>query len=535
MTKTSTNRRANLDLFQDFGIGKDRKTDNTNNRCLIYTRVSSRDQEDNTSLENQLTTCREYVLRNGWEAVMEFGGIPESAKSGAERKEFNRMLDFARKKRNQIRYIIVYSYDRFSREGGKAMYELDLLKAKGIFVRAATQPVDAESEMGSMMAEFQLLVSKADNEMRRSKAIAGMVSKMRKGYWVGIAPTGYRWDKNKGELVIHEEKGPLVAKAFQWKYTNPSLSNEEIRKRLKTRGLKLCKQSMSNIFRNPAYCGLIVHSLLKGEVLEGNHPPLVSRRKFLAANTRGWQVNEENRFLPLKRFMRCENCKTPMTGYLVKAKGIYYYKCRKNGCGNNKNAAKLGELFKQELKRIQVREVFIPLIAKELRATLIDLNKSKIDDQARLKKRLAELDKKLKRLKDRYILEEEISRADYEEYSEKLREERAELNRELAQTQFKTSNWLDRIEQAVEMASNLNVLWENGSYRTRQTLQNIAFPEGMYFDKANNRVRTPRVNEIFAVSSEISAFLAGVENKKGDYKVALSTWAPPLGLEPSTY
>ena len=377
--------------------------------------------------------------------------------------------------------------------------------------------------------------------MRRSKAIAGMVAKMRKGHWVGIAPTGYRWDKNEGIIVPDEKKGPLISKAFQWKYQSPKVSNEEIRMRLKDRGLRICKQSMSNIFRNPAYCGLIAHSLLKGEVLPGLHKPLVSKSIFLAVNkimdenTQGWRVDEEKDALPLKRFARCSVCDSPLTGYLVKAKGIYYYKCSQKGCGSNKNAAKLGEMFRRELDRIQVRVELIPYIAQELRATIYDANQSKFDEIAQLKKRRTEAEKKIKRLKDRYIIDEAIDREDYEEYKAQFEAEIVKITDKIETTQKSTSNLLDGVEGYLQKAANLAAEWDNGDYRTKQELQEIAFPDGVVFDKKSDRLLTARLNELFRVSSEISQVLEQIGHKKRPENRALSTWAPPLGLEPRAY
>ena len=119
-----------LDLFRQFGVGKAKKTDSGNTRCILYTRVSSKAQEDGMSLEVQAKTCRQFAERNGYEIVSEFGNRGESAKSGSVRKDFEEMLAFARKKVNQIRYIVFYDYSRFSREGGSAIVVKEELKSK---------------------------------------------------------------------------------------------------------------------------------------------------------------------------------------------------------------------------------------------------------------------------------------------------------------------------------------------------------------------------------------------------------------------
>ena len=57
------------------------------NRCVVYTRVSTKDQADNNgSLATQMKYCLEFVERNKLEIVECFGGTYESAKSDDNRK-----------------------------------------------------------------------------------------------------------------------------------------------------------------------------------------------------------------------------------------------------------------------------------------------------------------------------------------------------------------------------------------------------------------------------------------------------------------
>lgn len=524
----------NLDLFQQFGLGGGNNAASENNRCVIYTRVSTTDQEDNTSLGNQAETCRRFAERNDYQIVEEFGGKGESARAGSARKEFERMMKFVRKKSNNIRFIVFYSYDRFSREGGKAIVAKDELRKMGVIIKSASLPIDTNNPMGSAMEDFQLIMSKVDNDMRRSKCIAGMISKMKQGHWCGQAPTGYKWDKNKGELVFHETKAPLIKKAFKWKYNDPNVTIEEIRKKLRKMGLTVSKPTMNRIFQNPFYCGMIAHNLLNGEVVDGKHPPLVSKKVFLEVNkvrtekfARGWQKNAENDNLPLKQFVRCECCGKPLSGFLNKKKGIHYYKCYNSQCRVNKNAKKLDGMFMEELSQINVNPKVIPFIAQQIRSLIADLNAAKFKEAEAMEKRVVEIDKKLKRLKQRFILEEEITREEYNEFAQMLLDEKTQISKELDTTHVKTSNLLEKVEDCLQIGANLNVLWEKGDYRDKQRVQKIAFPEGMRYDKKNDQLLTPRVNELFRLSSQISAIIAQNGTPQNGQNAGQLTWVPP--------
>ena len=110
-------------FFESFAKGKKVQKFKGSN-CVIYTRVSTKEQADNNmSLETQRKSCEQYALRNKYNIVGCFGGTYESAKTD-ERKEFNNMLSCVKKSKEKISYIIVYSVDRFSRSGANAFTSL---------------------------------------------------------------------------------------------------------------------------------------------------------------------------------------------------------------------------------------------------------------------------------------------------------------------------------------------------------------------------------------------------------------------------
>jgi hypothetical protein len=105
----------------------------------------------------------------------------------------------------------------------------------------------------------------------------------------------------------------LLRKAFLWK-ANEDLSNIEIIRRLETYGMKISLKRMGDILINPFYCGMLSHSLLEGEIIEGKHEKIISKEIFLKANgekgnvAHGYKINPLNENLPLKLFIKCESC-----------------------------------------------------------------------------------------------------------------------------------------------------------------------------------------------------------------------------------
>jgi DNA invertase Pin-like site-specific DNA recombinase len=251
---------SQFELFEQFGKGKKTEKVKTGN-CVIYTRVSTKEQADNNmSLATQRKACEQFAIKNDYTIMGYFGGTYESARTD-ERKEFNNMLSFVKKSREKISYIIVYSVDRFSRSGANAIYIAEQLRKQGVVVLSVSQPTDASTANGSLQQNIQFIFSEYDNQLRREKCMTGIKEALLRGEWCHAAPIGYEQKKVNGKRTwVVNAQGELLRKAFMWKATE-KISNEEAKERLNRLGLKVSHQQMSSIFRNPFYCGLMAHNI----------------------------------------------------------------------------------------------------------------------------------------------------------------------------------------------------------------------------------------------------------------------------------
>lgn len=270
----------NTALLKKFAKQPERLARAESANCVIYTRVSTKEQADNNmSLATQMKACEAYAYKNELTVLASFGGTYESAKTD-ERKEFTRMLTYVKNSRHKVAYILVYSFDRFSRSGPNAIYISESLRKQGIQIRAVTQPVDTMTPTGALQQNILFIFSEHDNQLRRQKCIAGMREMLLRGDWATRPPIGYDMRREHGKQVITINKaGKLIRKAFEWK-ANEQIENVEIIRRLQAEGLKISKQALTRIFTNIFYCGMMSHSSLEGEIVLGNHPPIVSQELF---------------------------------------------------------------------------------------------------------------------------------------------------------------------------------------------------------------------------------------------------------------
>ena len=509
---------------------------------VVYTRVSTKEQADkNLSLSTQKRTIEEFANRHSLNIVSFFGGTYESAKTDG-RKEFKRMLEFIKSHKGQVSQILVYTLDRFSRTGGAAIkLASDLREKHGISVFAVTQPTDTSNPSGVLHQNIQLLFSEFDNQQRRQRVIAGMTEKFKQGIWVVKPPQGYDIITINGiRSIVVNDDGKQIRKAFGWKAEG--IRNDEIVSRLNNLGLHIYKQQIHKILVNPFYCGLIAHGMLNGQVVEGKHEAMISKELFLKVNNIisesprfGVPHKAENHNIPLKVFMKCSECGEPFTGYIVKARGIHYYKCRTNGCKCNKNAEQVNKLFSGFLDKYTLTPNLIKPFLYQIEHKLNDFIKNQVDTGKVLKMKLTEVTTKLDGLEEKYHILNQISEEVFQKFHPKYKEEEKQIQEDLAKLAKPISNNGDILNKATDIALKLPQLWGQGEIRLKEQLQKLVFPEGIVFDRKNEAIRTNTVNPIFALICQLVK--GSGDNEKGTtpFLIGQSLSAERGGFEPPVH
>lgn len=202
-----------------------------------------------------------------------------------------------------------------------------------------------------------------------------------------------------------------------------------------------------------------------------------------------------------------------MTGYLLKKKGIYYYKCRTKGCKVNRSAKAMHELFKNVLKIFQIGREEVDIIKIQLEEQMSVFFKSQMENATSLKIKLTETRKKLDTIDERFVVGE-IDRSLYEKFKSKYEKEGFEIEQDLNKTGGYSSNLKNLIDFAVKICQNPFLLWDSSDLNSKRVFQNLLFPEGIYYNHELDLVRTSRINTFFSPIPELARVLNG--QKKGD-------------------
>lgn len=459
--------------------------------AVMYTRVSSREQSENLSLDVQRQAIFNYAQRNDYAIIESFGGTYESAKN-EERVEFQKMMEFVRRNKKKVSAILIYSMDRFSRSGANAIYISSQLREQGIEIIAVTAPTDSYTPSGELHQNIMLVFSHFDNQQRRLKTIEGMKEKLRRGYWVGIAPRGYKYCGTKEKRLIHSELAPVVKRAFEMK-ARDGFTNVEIAKRLRPLGLKINSKTLSKIFSNVTYLGYLSCNLLEGEIIKGKHKAIVDEELFFRVNNLKRVIKtriketQANEMIPLKNFILCSSCKKhKLTGYEVSRRpGNWYYKCSIRGCRNNINAGQLHDLFYQFLQTFTVEQESIPLIRKKLKEMMQAYYNEQTQGQQLLTRQINKIKKRIDILDERFA----FGQIDKTLYQKVLFKEKKELIPLEKQAILKFGTSLETIEAGIEetlhLSQNLHNLWFEGDVYQKRRLQNLVFPKGVVFNQTD--------------------------------------------------
>ena len=274
--------------------------------------------------------------------------------------------------------------------------------------------------------------------------IDGMREKLLKGEWLGNTPIGYSYDRTHGtteQRTIINEKGKFIKQAFEWRVQGRTY--EEIVVKLENLGLKIPFRLLTDIFKNPFYCGMLSHNLLKGEIVPGKHPALITEELFLKVNnlskTNGYKVKIADENLPLRRFVKEKESNHPFTGYIVKRKNRYYYKVNKPGVRVNRSLDIMHGKFKEFLNEYTIPEKAIEPLKVQMLFTMENAMEDRTDLKKSATTKLTEIESKLEKLEERHAFGE-INLEVFNKYSGKLTEEKNKISDELEKLTGKLSN-----------------------------------------------------------------------------------------------
>ncbi|WP_404827643.1 recombinase family protein [Flavobacterium shii] len=523
-----------------------------------YTRVSSKLQLVNNSLEEQRNEIVQFASKNGYTLKNILGGTYESASGDFTRKEFTKLLDEVKSSKQKPFAIAIKFISRFSRTGGNAITIVqELVDKLGVHLIETSSGLCTNDEYSKLDIYSKLLDARRENMDRLEKTIPGMKALLRAGNWLGKAPRGYtmRGRKVSDYALLQETQsitvnaeGVILKKAWKWK-----LAGERdfvIRQKLDLLNLKITKQGLSAMWRNPFYCGILVNSLLE-EPVKGNWDGLLSQEDFLIINNILSENNNNavkehtkskvNEFRPLTGFLRCE-CGSLLTSYEVRVKNKHYYKCQKcknasfNAITTPKSKTEgLNNSFENLLSNYTLNARFVEPFKLQLNKLFDMMNTEGKDEIKSLLVKKKELEIKIENLDKRYFDNPTFGDEKYNKYVTQFEAELKAIIVQININEKKLSNHKKHIDKVVDKVVNINKCWKEGDIDSKIRIQNLVFPEGLSIGAKNREYLIGKVNSIFVLISMITKGDLSSKKQKTHQYFDGSFLVAGTGLEPVTF
>lgn len=307
---------------------------NTNNKAIIFCRVSSKEQEESGySLPSQEKLLTEYSQSKGLQIDKIFS-LSESAGGSKQRKLFGEMLEYLKAKK--IKNLIVEKTDRLTRNIRDAVLVNDWIEnddekqihfVKENFVLHRNSKSNDRFIWNIKVSVAQYYLDNLSEEVKK-----GQKEKISEGWLPTKPPYGYKTIGEQGHKihVVNEEVAPILKKMFEM-YGTGAYSLLKLSKEMHVLGMRsdsgklVVKSRMHRLLKDPFYIGDFIW---KGEIHKGKQEPIIERelyekvqRLLSSKNTPKYSKHD----YIFKGIFRCHECHGMITW--EQAKGIMYGHC----------------------------------------------------------------------------------------------------------------------------------------------------------------------------------------------------------------
>nr|WP_196108665.1 MULTISPECIES: recombinase family protein [unclassified Ochrobactrum] len=177
-------------------------------RAALYLRVSTtRQAEHDVSIPDQRKQGEAYCAARGYELVETFVEAGASA-TNDKRPEFQRMIEDGTSKPAPFDVVVVHSFSRFFRDHFELEFYVRKLAKNGVKLVSITQEM-GDDPMHVMMRQIMALFDEYQSKENAKHVLRAMNENARQGFWNGARPPiGYR-------IIAAEQRGSKTKKKLE--------------------------------------------------------------------------------------------------------------------------------------------------------------------------------------------------------------------------------------------------------------------------------------------------------------------------------
>jgi DNA invertase Pin-like site-specific DNA recombinase len=495
-------------------------------RYFLYARKST-DTEDKQvlSIEAQLAELRALAKREKLEIVHEF--VEKQSAKMPGRPLFDEMMK--RIQKGEATGIVCWKLDRLARnpvDGGQIQWFLQ----KEIIGHILTHDRSYYPSDNVLMMSVEFGMA---NQYIRDLSVnvaRGLRAKARRGEFPSTAPIGYLNDPRTKTIVVDRKKSKLVRAAFEL-YAEGESRLEDIANYFLAHGIKskagnpLHRDVITFILENPFYYGTF---LFKGELYEGRHTPLISKKLFNKVQRilveRGHPQPEKFKAEPLCGLIRCGECGMHITAERKQKRqqngnvhDYVYYRCTK----------KFGNCDQRYIRDTalvpQINELLAMFVLPAHWAAdferMMEADKHEADKTASasihvLRGKAHEITRTLDRLMDLYIAQD-IERGAYLDKRRALVSEKATLDEQIATLERDAQSWLEPLQNWITEAQNLNQVSKDPSLPAKKSALRKIFGSDLLL---RNQELSGTAHPLYAGLVRLESTLTFAERAREEFK-----------------
>lgn len=512
-------------------------------KAVIYTRVSTQEQSETESLNQQEKYCREFAVKRDLAVDKVFVEAGESAKT-ADRTQLIEMLDYCKNSKGEVKYVIVWKVDRFARRAEDHLTLRAILIKLGIQLLSATEPIE-NTNTGRLMETILAGFAEFDNGVRSERSVGGMKSRLEQGGWVHLAPIGYKNFKDTlGRPTLEVDEMALRVKDLLNEFSKGIYRQEDIIKYGRQIGITtksgqpVSPNTVRKMLRNPVYAGLVRGKMLDSAV-RGLHEPLINietyntNQRILTGKKVTFQPELRTRqHFPLRGFILCMHCCHSLTGSTSRGRNSHYsyyhcINCRGNVRVPTQLAHKQFITLLEEIEPSEGRKKLFKILVlrewdKERKGYQKDRHAAENALRVLEQEKNALIRKNLSNVIDDKTTKEQL---------EKMELRRVELS-------MKKSELLDEeidkelvVDLAVKFMADIASLWREADVEDKQRFQKMIFPEGLAYNFGEG-FGTATLSPCYELIQDIQAKIDAALNPKETLVADESLLVTPRGFEP---
>ena len=240
--------------------------------AVIYARVSSEKQEENTSISMQIEKAQSYAATYDYHVQDVFQDV--SSGGNTERDGFKAMMKAV--DTQVIHAIIVFKLDRLHRSMKNLLTHKDELERRGVSIVSVSEQIDTTTPNGKLFFNIIGSFAEFEKDVINQRTSEGKRQKVRKGlFTAGKVPLGYVL-KDSDTLTVQADDAAKVKAIFKAKLAGKSLRDiaVDVLEDVKKYG------QVNYILQNPAYTGRLRQENGKTVVI----PDIITKQTFHKVN-----------------------------------------------------------------------------------------------------------------------------------------------------------------------------------------------------------------------------------------------------------